>query len=397
MYGGANIPGVLGGGYDDLYVLTIPTFTWVKMFPVGRNGSGDYPHHSLTCNMVPGRAQMIISGGQFPLTQDCDSPTQWGTHNADLGKQNANKGVWDLYKPNKTTYAVPDEVIAVVGGDGHGGATRTAPANGFDHTDVSVLVTLKADVAARKPTRAVDGPSAASDAPRRRLSTGAIVGIAVGAAVLFAALGLGCYILGRKRYRERYHSTASAPGPDRSYHVPSMSEARSPQTAHLSLSPAASPYSPPYGNSPFQPPSPQSPHPQSAHPQSPHGVPAHMGLPAELASGSATPAGLAGTPALTGVSSAGSYPPQQAYFSETATLLNQPQFDAQGNMWVPQVSMVQVAQGVTPPLPAYVPAGTDQKTPQPAVAELHSEPQELSAERDDPAEPSTQHKTYYNN
>ncbi|KAK2045544.1 hypothetical protein LZ31DRAFT_593837 [Colletotrichum somersetense] len=224
MYGGATAPGVLGGGYDDLYVLSIPTFTWVKMHPAGRNGTGDYPHHSLSCNMIPGRGQMIITGGQFPTTPVCDSPGQWDTHNVDLGKQNPGKSVWDLYRPNKTAYAVPDEVLAVVGGNGGGGATKTAPANGFDYADVGLLITIKADVVV---------------------------------------------------------------------------------------------------------------------------------------------------------------------------------YDAHGNMWVPQVSMVQVATGASPPLPGYTrPMGDQKTTPPPAEAEVQPspahEPQELSAEPGDRAEKGARHQTYYN-
>ncbi|KAL2881269.1 hypothetical protein SGCOL_003217 [Colletotrichum sp. CLE4] len=399
MYGGANAPGVLGAGFDDLYILSIPTFTWIKMYPIGRNGTGDYPHHSMSCNIVPGRAQMIISGGTFPLSQDCDSPGQWGTHNADLGKQNAGKAVWELYKPNKTTYAVPDEVVAVVDGNGNGGATKTAPAAGFDYTDVSLLITLTANVPSRMPTRDVGSTSAPS--PAGSLSTGAIVGIAVGAAVLVGALAMGCFFLVRKRRSDRFHTGASPPGPSHVYHAQSMSEAWSP--------PAASPYSPPYGPSPFTPPPlsahPQSPHPMSPHPMSAHTVPPHMGPPVELPSEpsyTTTPSALAGTTTLTNISSTASYPPQQAYFPETTTLLNQPQYDAHGNMWMPQVSMVQVATGVSPPLPEYTPARGDQKTPQPTATEVRhepppQEPQELSADPDDRAESSRQeHQTYYN-
>ncbi|GKT83936.1 cell wall anchored protein [Colletotrichum tofieldiae] len=135
MYGGATTPEVLGAGYDDLYVLSIPTFKWIKMSSRGSNGGGKLPRHSLSCNIVPGGAQMIVIGGQFPLTQDCDSEGAWGTHNIDLGKQNPSKNVWEAYKPNKTTYVVPEEVITVVGGSGNGGATKTAPDNGFDSTE----------------------------------------------------------------------------------------------------------------------------------------------------------------------------------------------------------------------------------------------------------------------
>ncbi|OLN85773.1 Kelch repeat-containing protein-like protein 5 [Colletotrichum chlorophyti] len=290
MYGGANIPGELGAGFDDLYVLTIPTFTWVKMYPSDLNKTGSYPHHSLSCNMAPGRAQMLIIGGQFPLSQDCDAFEQWGTHNVDLGKQNRAKNIWYAYQPNKTTYVVPEEIIAVVGGNGNGSATKTTPLNGFDNDDVHLLITLKADIPVRTPTRVV---TTDTSAPVKVLSTGAIVGIAVGAGVLIIALAMGCGFLILQ-----------------------------------------------------------------------------------------------------------SYPPQQAYFPEgmTMTLSHQPQYDAHGNIWVPQVSMVQVAsgQGVSPPLPpGYSPPAGDSKSI-PQTAEAQIEPQELSADRDDHGGSSVRHETYYN-
>ncbi|KAK2051845.1 cell wall anchored protein [Colletotrichum caudatum] len=380
MYGGATAPGVLGGGYDDLYVLSIPAFTWVKMYPAGRNGTGDYPHHSLSCNMIPGRGQMIISGGQFPTTPVCDSPGQWGTHNVDLGKRDPSRSVWGLYRPNKTAYAVPDEVLAVVGGNGGGGATRTAPANGFDHADVGLLITIKADVAARTPTRDIVAPG--TPTPNTKPSTGAVVGIAIGAAVLLAALATGCW-LARHRRRQQTHgngtlSSSSPPPPpplgqSHVYHTQSMSEPWSPPSSRLS--PVPSPYSPPFGHPAHPPLLPLSPHPQS-----PRASP-----PVELPTGS----------------SSSSYPPQQAYFGDAVTLLGQAQYDAHGNMWVPQVSMVQVPKGANPPLPGYTrPMGDRKTTPQPAEAEVQPspahEPQELSAEPGDRAEKGARHQTYYN-
>lgn len=60
---------------------------------------------------------MLIIGGNFPLKppeQFCDSPATWGTHNLDLGKQSGS--MWAEYKANLTSYVVPSEIIAVVGG-----------------------------------------------------------------------------------------------------------------------------------------------------------------------------------------------------------------------------------------------------------------------------------------
>ena len=69
----------------------------------------------MTCNVIDG-AQMLIIGGTFPLTADCDSPPTWGTHNLDLGKQNSAGKMWNDYQPNITSYVVPSEIISVVGG-----------------------------------------------------------------------------------------------------------------------------------------------------------------------------------------------------------------------------------------------------------------------------------------
>ncbi|KAK1586062.1 cell wall anchored protein [Colletotrichum navitas] len=389
MYGGATAPGVLGGGYDDLYVLSIPTFTWVKMYPAGRNSTGDYPHHSLSCNMIPGRGQMIISGGQFPTTSVCDSPGQWGTHNVDLGEQNPSKSLWELYRPNKTAYVVPDEILAVVGGNGNGGATKTAPANGFDHTDVGLLITIKADVGVRTPTRVV--AASGTPAPSTKLSTGAIVGIAIGGTVLLTALAMGCCLV-RKRRRQTHRNGTSSPGQSHLYHAQSMSEPWSPPSSRLS--PMPSPYSPSFGHLARAPLPPLSPHPQSPRASPPVELPTQSSLP--------TPGIPTGdTPGLTHVSSAASYPPQQAYFGDAMTLLGQAQYDAHGNMWVPQVSMVQVATGSSPPLPEYTrPMGDRKTTSLPVEAEVQPspahEPQELSAEAGDRAEKSAQHQTYYN-
>jgi hypothetical protein len=57
---------------------------------------------------------MLIIGGTFPLSDTCDSPTQWGTHNVDLGKVSGH--MWQTYLKNETSYVVPPEVISVVGG-----------------------------------------------------------------------------------------------------------------------------------------------------------------------------------------------------------------------------------------------------------------------------------------
>ncbi|KAG7118051.1 Kelch repeat-containing protein like [Verticillium longisporum] len=316
LYGGAPPPeDEPGAGFDDLYILSMPSFTWIKMYP-NSTDTGDFPHHSLSCNMAPGGAQMLIIGGSFPTTQDCDTPGQWGTHNADLGRQNNNSSPWELFAPNKTSYAVPTDIISVIGGAATGGATKTAPASGFGHRDLAVLMTRKADVAARTPTRDVergaDGDGGAGSAPV--LPTGTIVGIALGGLALLAALFAGGCCIARRRRAKRKAQFQQAVAP---YHAPTSEMAWSPtQTTTFSSSP--------------------SPHVQVL--SRPQTVPPYVGPPVELPSDT------------------GQRQYQPGYFAEQASPQHQhvqtsmPAHEVNGLpkadvAWVPHVSMVQVSPG----------------------------------------------------
>ncbi|KAH6885022.1 hypothetical protein B0T10DRAFT_564422 [Thelonectria olida] len=186
-------------GFDDIYVLTIPTFTWIRMYPMDSNKTADFPHHSLSCNVV-NKAQMLIHGGFFPLDDDCDSPEQWGLHNLDMGRDNSYNSSWAMYEPTKTHYVVPTDIISVVGGSAEGGGTKTAPADGFDHRDLRALMTRKASAASREPTRAIPGND---PGPKKGLSTEAVAGIAVGGTVLFIAVLLGAFCLIRRHRRRK--------------------------------------------------------------------------------------------------------------------------------------------------------------------------------------------------
>ncbi|EAA28598.1 hypothetical protein GE21DRAFT_4679 [Neurospora crassa] len=212
IYGGASTPPDNHPGYDDVYILTIPSFQWLKLYPKPSDNSdpsqhsqqgGAYPHHSLTCNVIS-QAQMLIIGGSFPLSTDCDVPSQFGTHNLDLGEQNAKKEPWQLFDTNLTTYAVPDVVVKVVGGGKDGGATKREPEKGWAHPDLKVLLTREAKFAARTATRSVTSATGTSDTNRggTDLSKGAIAGIAVGGAVAISAALVGaCWFIRRHRQR----------------------------------------------------------------------------------------------------------------------------------------------------------------------------------------------------
>ncbi|KAI9166792.1 Kelch repeat-containing protein [Paramyrothecium foliicola] len=303
LYGGAGEEeGSLG--FDDIYVLSLPSFTWVRMYPTNSNGTGDFPHHSLSCNVV-NNAQMLIHGGYFPATEDCDSEDQWGLHNLDMGKQNKDNSPWALYEPSKTQYVVPDDILSVIGGEPSGGATKRAPEDGFMHRDLGVLLTRTASLTERTATRSIQGPTQSStppaDSDERGLAPGAIAGIAVGAAAGLIALTMVCFFLARC-YRRGMLPLRQPVSQDHLHHG--------------------------------------APHPFSWHPHSPS---YSVALPSQPISRPQTVQPYGGPPVE--LPSEGSHEPERQYhpystYSETGPAM-EPKYDAQGNLWLPQVSIMQ--------------------------------------------------------
>lgn len=136
---------------------------------------------------------MIIIGGVFPYSEECDSTPHFGSHGLYLGEQNEDKSKWETLNTTLDKYEVPDIIIDAIGGVKTGGATETTPIGGFDSPDLKILMTRTASASTRTPTRDVELGGGTG------ISTGAIVGISVGgAAALISALVLGWCCLQRR-------------------------------------------------------------------------------------------------------------------------------------------------------------------------------------------------------
>jgi hypothetical protein len=100
--------------YDDVYILSLPSFTWIKAF-----SSEEVPHkigHGGCSANVVNRAQMLVIGGWFPLYDKCDALEGQGQHNMVLGYNGGEAKLWDKFSPQLDDYVVPSPIIAAIGG-----------------------------------------------------------------------------------------------------------------------------------------------------------------------------------------------------------------------------------------------------------------------------------------
>jgi hypothetical protein len=155
MFGGQNlVPYKQQIQYDDMWILSIPSFTWIEV-----NSSSQIPpaRAGHTCNIWDG--QMIVVGGFVGQDLSCDSPgiytfnmtsLEWTNQFTSLSgpppdpnNNDANTNPFSQQSNQKSFqnsqnatvqglegsygYEVPAAVISVIGGSPTGGATLTAP------------------------------------------------------------------------------------------------------------------------------------------------------------------------------------------------------------------------------------------------------------------------------
>ncbi|KAF4777573.1 kelch domain-containing protein [Colletotrichum scovillei] len=134
FFGGQNLqPFGNQTQYNDMYILSIPAFAWIK---VDATDGVPAPRAGHTCTMRDG--QIIVAGGYLGPDAGCESPgvfvfdasnLKWntgfkaGAHAADFSSENS-------VLAGSYGYKVPDKVQSVIGGSSEGGATATTPAAG---------------------------------------------------------------------------------------------------------------------------------------------------------------------------------------------------------------------------------------------------------------------------
>ncbi|KAL8937065.1 MAG: hypothetical protein Q9216_004614 [Gyalolechia sp. 2 TL-2023] len=249
VYGGQNlIPYGSQTQYDDMWILTVPSFTWVE---VDTSGQSVPPARvGASCSIWDG--QIVVVGGYTGPDLSCDSgfyvfsatELKWQNNfNALSGGNTQNQQTSQeedlMALSGSYGYEVPGAVQSIIGGNSRGGATITAPAQAATQgplaTGKPITYTVtdsNGAVATQTGTTSVTGSGGSNGDSGPNI--GAIVaGVVAGCfAVLAAYLGFCAWVYRRqlKLYKNHVAMTqrAAARGPnEKSSFLPSSTEGSS--------------------------------------------------------------------------------------------------------------------------------------------------------------------------
>ncbi|KAI0206309.1 hypothetical protein F4808DRAFT_114668 [Astrocystis sublimbata] len=135
MYGGQNLlPVGEQKQYNDVWILTVPSFTWIKVDVPSDNEPPGRAGHS--CAARDG--QLVVVGGYVDESIQCENPGVFVFDASKLAWQSkfnaadhpADENADNTVLAGSHGYQVPDAVQSVIGGNSDGGATATQPASG---------------------------------------------------------------------------------------------------------------------------------------------------------------------------------------------------------------------------------------------------------------------------
>ncbi|KAJ5314466.1 Major facilitator superfamily domain general substrate transporter [Penicillium atrosanguineum] len=195
MYGGRDKDQV----YDQTYVLTIPSFTWIKLL------EGISPRYGHTCHLVANSQMLTVGGIRYDsITKGCD----WETKSVAI--LNLNNTQWgQVYDPDAGEYTLPSQIYNVIGGGqprrSTGSASMAKPSDGFSNEAVATFFKQPSAVA-RNTTSATN---VTSESGSNHLTGGQIAGVVVGSCVgvAFIIAGLVLLVIHRKRKQKGLSSS----------------------------------------------------------------------------------------------------------------------------------------------------------------------------------------------
>ncbi|PGG99577.1 hypothetical protein GX51_06226 [Blastomyces parvus] len=221
MYGGRSRTWENATSYNDLYVLTLPSFRWIRapttgLEPWDVSGVGRDSHKCVTWK----DGEMLVVGGT-PRRNDKPQKGCSGNY-PPLRVLDTSRFRWEKQFDRDTKYTVPKIVSDVVGGDGTGKATLKEPEGGWPNSKVESMfaqtVPRRPDIT-EKPLPAdptgTPQPTAPPSEEKKSSNAGAIAGGVVGGIGGVAVIAAAIFFLRRSKRKktpvDRFNASPAVP------------------------------------------------------------------------------------------------------------------------------------------------------------------------------------------
>ncbi|KAH8422265.1 uncharacterized protein LDX57_000023 [Aspergillus melleus] len=213
IYGGYDGLSKDSSPSDDVYVLSLPSFEWIKLLS-GQSKHGRRGHKCIKA--YPDK--MLVLGGRYKTPTDCLDGGIVQVFNLNTGR------FQDKYDPKDwSEYRVPDLVTGRIGGDSKGGAKTTSPKSWTNSSLEGVFSskytkTVKAWYPYNNTESSTPSPTV-SVVPDQKKSgfpgwAGAIIGVVLGLFLIGGALAFWCF---RRRRRAKGSQQTSEESGKRSH------------------------------------------------------------------------------------------------------------------------------------------------------------------------------------
>lgn len=203
MYGGWDPTGDQQKWYDDIYVLSLPSFTWVKMY------EAESPRSGHTCHLV-GRQLLTIGGNNVRrnLTGMCD----WETES--IAVLDLPTMTWgSVFNASHGTYELSKGLVDKVGGTNQGGSTMQVPVNGWSSKELGTIMNTTRIYSDVNGTIEVIRPIPTNTGMSSKTRLAIIVGVTVTGLVLIACAAWIIYLCrGRRSHAGRVELSSDSGG-----------------------------------------------------------------------------------------------------------------------------------------------------------------------------------------
>ncbi|KAF1844777.1 uncharacterized protein K460DRAFT_310690, partial [Cucurbitaria berberidis CBS 394.84] len=189
MYGGWDPTGDQTKWYDDVYVLSLPSFTWVKMF------QADSPRYGHTCHLV-GRQLLTIGGHNVRrnITNMCDWEQQ------SIGVLDLPTMTWgSIFDASHQQYEMSKGLVDKIGGTPQGSNAMAIPMNGWSSPALEAIIRTNRTYSHLNGTIEVIRPNTGTSVLSLSTRTAIIAGITVTVVTLITCIAWLLYIRHKRR------------------------------------------------------------------------------------------------------------------------------------------------------------------------------------------------------